>query len=166
MSDKRDEHRAFVTRLLRRQRVWTYRPIQFSLRSSLVGVTLFCVLVWLSNLIVRTRPDEIPPAVHVWLLALWISLILGCVVPKSAQWYLATGVMGVCLASPILIVIYVHDLNDIPLVTIWSVLFAFGMFAHLGGGIARIAEDRTALGAAHLALFVLSVVAIIILFIR
>ena len=165
MNRMQDDDRAFVTSLLRRQRTWTERPIQFSLRSLLLGVVLLCILVWCSNAFIQTRPQEIPLACHVWLLVLWIALFVAMLISKNGRWHVIAGIVGVCLISPVLIAIYVNDLADIPLITIWSLLFAFGMGAHLGGAVAGIVEDRATLTSVHLTLFLISAVMALILLI-
>jgi hypothetical protein len=101
--------------------------------------------------------------VHIWFLALWASIISGVIISRSAWWYIVGGIAGLGAALPFLLYIFVHDIQGMPLLTLWSILFVFAMFAHLGEGIGRIRSDWMVLGVANVAAFMLSVAAIVAL---
>src|SRR5262249_763675 len=146
MSGDQYQKPGFVARLLRKQQSLGQSHLQFTTRSLLLGTGYVACLVWLLQFIVRSEPLGIPLFMHLWFLALWISVIGGSIVAEDAWWYLVAGLIGVGFSSPLLLNIFANDLEPIPLTTGWATSFSFAMFANLGGAIGcfRNRQERMA----------------------
>jgi hypothetical protein len=142
MSHDQSETRSLVSRLLRRQRALNKTPLQFSLQALLLATGYFCAMIWLLLYLVRNAPLGIPIYMHLGFVALWVSAIGGAAISNNAWAYFTGGLIGLVAASPVLIGIYVNDLETIPVVTAWATSYAFAMSANLVGAIACVRHEQ------------------------
>jgi len=147
MTHDQGESRSLVSRLLRRQRSLSSSPMQFSLQSLLLATGYFCAMIWLVLYLMRNAPLSIPLYMHLGFVALWVCAIGGAAISNNASAYLAGGLIGLLAASPILLGIYINDLDSIPVVTAWAASFGFAMSANLGGAVACVRNDQLWLAA-------------------
>jgi hypothetical protein len=151
------ENTGSAVQLLRRQHALSRRPLQFTLRSLLLCTGFVACLAWLVQFIIRTEPLGIPIVMHIWFLVLWTSVIGGAIFTENAWSYLVAGLIGVLLASPLLIDIYINDLEPIPLLAGWSTSFAFAVFANLGGAVWCMRHKYQRTAALNLMAFLFSI---------
>jgi hypothetical protein len=142
MSQNQGESRSLVARLLRRQRALNSAPLQFSLQSLLLATGYFCAMIWLVLYLIRNAPLGIPIYMHLGFVLLWVSVIGGAAVSNNAWAYFLGGLIGLGAALPVLLAIYVHDLESIPVLTAWATSYAFAMSANVGGAIACVRNDQ------------------------
>jgi hypothetical protein len=157
MSDQ-SQNRLLVARLLRRQRQMNARPIQFSLRSLLIGITILCL--WLG--LTAVRPADVPLFFHYWVTALWVGIIVGVLVSRNALSYFVGGAAGNVLVSPLTFFILHHDRNSAwPLQTLWWMSFVFATCASLTGGIYCLWRGKVLTPPPNIVAFAVSVVAFV-----
>jgi hypothetical protein len=161
-ADDRDSRR-LVARLLRLGRVNRSRPIQFSLQSALLAVTAFCIVTWLIQNLARNLFAQIPLVAQLLLAHLCAIVVGGLIFSAGAKWYFGGGILGTVLASPALLYVFVHDLEEVPFLTVWYALFIFAVSATLGGAVWWLINDRDGMAAAHFAAFAVGIVSIIAL---
>jgi hypothetical protein len=116
--------------------------VQFSLQSLLLATGYFCAMIWLVLYLIRNAPLSIPIYLHLGFVALWTCAIGGAAISNNASAYLTGGLIGLLAASPILLGIYVNDLDSIPIFTAWAMSYAFALTANLGGAIACVRDDQ------------------------
>ncbi len=156
-------NRRLVARLLRRRRVQRKTPIQFSLNSFLLAVSAFCVMSWLIQFLARNLSPHIPLVAHLVLAFLCAIVIGGLMFSAGAKWYFGGGTVGTIVASPALLNVFVHDLEDFPSLTVWWAIFAFAVFAVLGGAVWLLIKDRDGMAIVHFAVFASAIASIVAL---
>lgn len=164
MSSDQYQDLGVVARLLRKQQALGRSPMQFTLGALLLGVGYLGCLIWIVRFIIQSEPLGIPFFLHLWFLVLWTNVVGGAFVSHDAWRYIVGGIIGVGLASPFLIDVFIHDFEAIPLVTGWSTSFVFAMFANLSGGISCFHNGRQRIAVLNVAAFVFSIVIIVICF--
>ena len=155
------DSRQLIARLLRRRHVQRTTPIQFSLQSTLLAVSAFCIMSWLIQFLARNLERQIHLVAHLLLAHLCAIVIGGVFFSAGAKWYLGGGTVGTVVAAPALLNVFVHDLDDFPSLTVWYAVFVFALFAVLGGAVWFLINNRDVMTFVHFAVFASGLVTII-----